>query len=189
MSFGAAKRLPCEGGSRSIASKGSSSLAWLLENEGELGETGGTFCWWVGLGGIVGGGGGRGMWIEDVVEGGYRFRSFARADKFLFVQTQFHCILELYCCLKFYDVQKVTYLLFFFQMMSEEQAQRLLHGEQALGKVAHEALSAASLSFLSSNYLYFQPPPASSPQCRHSTVISPPKMRPSPQVLLPRFHL
>lgn len=57
MSFGAAKRLPCEGGSRSIARKGSSSLAWLLENEGKLGEAGGAFCWWVGLGCTVGEGG------------------------------------------------------------------------------------------------------------------------------------
>lgn len=55
MSFGDAKRLTCEGGSKSLARRGSSSLAWLLENEGELGETGGAFCWWVGLGGIVGG--------------------------------------------------------------------------------------------------------------------------------------
>lgn len=55
MSFGDAKRLTCERGSKSLARRGSSSLAWLLENEGELGETGGAFCWWVGLGGIVGG--------------------------------------------------------------------------------------------------------------------------------------
>ena len=55
VSFGGAKRLICEGGSRSRDRMGSSSLAWLLENEGELGETGGAFCWWVGLGGIVGG--------------------------------------------------------------------------------------------------------------------------------------
>lgn len=55
MLFGAAKRLICEGGSKSRDGMGSSSLAWLLENEGELGETGGAFCWWVELGGIVGG--------------------------------------------------------------------------------------------------------------------------------------
>jgi hypothetical protein len=43
-------------------------------------------------------------------------------------------------------VQKVTYVLFFFQIVSEEQAQRLLHREQALGEEAHKALFAASLS-------------------------------------------
>jgi hypothetical protein len=56
MLFGAAKRLACEGGSKSIDKKGSSSLAWLLEDEEEMGETGGAF--WC-LGGILGGGGER----------------------------------------------------------------------------------------------------------------------------------
>jgi hypothetical protein len=55
MVFGAAKRLSCEGSSLNRAEKGSYSLAWLLEEEEELGETGRGFGGWAGLGGIAGG--------------------------------------------------------------------------------------------------------------------------------------
>lgn len=65
--FGTAKRLTCEGGSKSIDCKGSSSLAWLLEEEEEeeLGEADEGVWGWVRLGGIVGWDG------ERVVERGW----------------------------------------------------------------------------------------------------------------------
>lgn len=87
VSFGAAKRLICEGGSKSRDGMGSSSLAWLLEEEGENGEDGG-FWGWVGLGGIVGGGG------ERCVEGSGMLWQRDIGSVRLFVHTQFHCCLE-----------------------------------------------------------------------------------------------